>query len=1338
MQLKIRLDLTSERVQESLLDGLDIWVRLGLLSETQIRELATTLTEPVRLPEPETGLGTELGQAGATEAVGKRGLEMSAVKQTARRSTAPITDFVNSAGNSNVQDNLPAPASREPSLLSQAVRSLLDEISVIWLLFLGVFLVIVSSGVLAASQWQSFSPVGQYVILLTYTLAFWGASVWAQRQARLQTTASMLALTTLLLIPVNFWMMDALGVLDSPIGVGVGGLAAIALSVLPFKLLTHRSNTFRSNTLNLVALSWLHWGWGGWPLGWPLVATYIGTVGTAINLTYQDRQSARRERGTTAAAESATPPTASAEIELKSETPQIMSFDSLVVALSVLILLTRSAWIAQVPPHQLGLAAGICGWLLVWLTRQKTSQPVWSRVGLGLLLIGWAVSVGHEPPWQAIGVSGLALWLIWDRLRIHWLRDHLLMLLGVSFQAYWLLWFTLPPESRASFLTGLSNQFAPRLMTGSEWASLGLFPFVIGLLLFAWQLRQRWAQRALAHQTEIVALGLGVMLSLLSLGNSFSAGVNLSLSTVTLAGVLRYRAQVLGPPSRALIALTHGVGLLALTAWIYHIAPDLSLVRWAYVGLGIAIAEFFVHLILRSNRWQLSTWHAGLIVAAIDYGLLLLTWRDQPQWVWLTVPIALTLVANHRRALHPQAAVGATMAALVMQTPWLIDWEGAIASFAIGTLCMGLNSRIWRNDLATLFTVASAIGWATSSFGYRLPGGQGQWLIFWAAAAAVLGLLPRLLNRREGELARLYSRATQTWGIVLMVGLLLTLTLLTLTLLILTPTAGGFHLGVESVSGSFKPYLSYGFAAALLLVITLGEAIYHRPAEWRFWSLAWATELVIATGLLQQGIAPEGIARSTLGLGLIAQILADLWVLKQQRPYRVSWHGIPIAYGLLGWLLGHIEFQADTGLYTLTAAVIFIGVGRRQPTLHPLSYLGLATLSLGAYELLIYRLLQASGGQAGDGITLLAGLALGIALVERLLGPWLLRYLQTSPTGLRLFAQGHWAAGSLLALGAGLDGLSQPNGIAIWTGVSLLLAGYALLIGNHRWTPQTVAFNHTTWTALGLLEAVLAVAYDRFAWFADQLGLLTWGGVIACAIGFALYRAPWTQWGWPMRPWRLMGVWLPILTLSITLEQVSIQGLLIVGAFYAWMGKQFEQIRLSYLSVLLLDWAVLRYLNGQGWLTILWCNLILGLSVLYAAEVDPYFRPASNTVSKKQQRHWLRTLVSGLVGLTALYQAEISDPILAFAGLTLLLGLGFIFAGLILKVRAFLYGGTVTFILQIMRVLWLFISTNSLMLWAIGIVLGLAFIWIAATFESRRSQVINLLGSWASALATWD
>ncbi|MEL7331687.1 MAG: hypothetical protein AAFN12_05535, partial [Cyanobacteria bacterium J06560_2] len=52
MQLKIKLDLSQERVHQRLMEGLDSWVRLGLLSAEQVTEIAAVLSRP--LPEAES------------------------------------------------------------------------------------------------------------------------------------------------------------------------------------------------------------------------------------------------------------------------------------------------------------------------------------------------------------------------------------------------------------------------------------------------------------------------------------------------------------------------------------------------------------------------------------------------------------------------------------------------------------------------------------------------------------------------------------------------------------------------------------------------------------------------------------------------------------------------------------------------------------------------------------------------------------------------------------------------------------------------------------------------------------------------------------------------------------------------------------------------------------------------------------------------------------------------------------------------------------------------------------------------------------------------------------
>uniref|UniRef100_A0A832H2H0 DUF2157 domain-containing protein n=1 Tax=Oscillatoriales cyanobacterium SpSt-402 TaxID=2282168 RepID=A0A832H2H0_9CYAN len=199
----------------------------------------------------------------------------------------------------------------------------------------------------------------------------------------------------------------------------------------------------------------------------------------------------------------------------------------------------------------------------------------------------------------------------------------------------------------------------------------------------------------------------------------------------------------------------------------------------------------------------------------------------------------------------------------------------------------------------------------------------------------------------------------------------------------------------------------------------------------------------------------------------------------------------------------------------------------------------------------------------------------------------------------------------------------------------------------------------------------------------------------------------------------------------------NLQSLLVVATFYAWVASVERQIRMTYLSVLLAAWAIVRLLQRYGVTDLIWYVAVMGGSLLYLAQVDPVFQAQQN----REQRHWLRCLASGLICLTAFYQAETGimgiAPIVAGFG-AIALEFAFILAGLLQRVRAFLYVGTLTFMLQVFWQLWRFISDYSLLLWILGIILGLGLIWIAATFEARRSQVNTLLQHWVTELENWQ
>jgi hypothetical protein len=144
-----------------------------------------------------------------------------------------------------------------------------------------------------------------------------------------------------------------------------------------------------------------------------------------------------------------------------------------------------------------------------------------------------------------------------------------------------------------------------------------------------------------------------------------------------------------------------------------------------------------------------------------------------------------------------------------------------------------------------------------------------------------------------------------------------------------------------------------------------------------------------------------------------------------------------------------------------------------------------------------------------------------------------------------------------------------------------------------------------------------------------------------------------------------------------------------------------------------------------------WGAGLIGLSLLFIAQIDPALRSSS----RREVRHLLRCFAVGLISVTALYE---SDPHFGAGLLAIAFSLGLVVLGLVLRVRAFLYVGTLTFIAKVLRIIWLFIADESLVLWGLGIALGLLLIWVAATFESRRSQMMALLQYWVSELERWQ
>ncbi|MEB3230500.1 MAG: hypothetical protein VKJ64_05785 [Leptolyngbyaceae bacterium] len=1517
----IILKIPVEPDQPSLLDGLDHWVQLGLIADAQMRQIAQQHLS-CALPDP------------VVEPVATHHLEPSEARSHQQ-----------SRPKYGIPSPIPAPLPTSPPapaptpLIPRLTQAFIENFSITWLLFLGVFMVVLSSVVLAASQWQSVPPPGQYSILLAYTIAFWGAASWTQRQENLQITALMLRVTTLLIIPVNFWMIDSLGLWQSTIGWGLGIGAAIALSLMTLFLLHPKPDGNRGDSpapqpamtaaLNTIALSGLHWGWD--IPNFPVIATYVGTIGTAILIS---RCLKNEERGTKNEEKNEERGTENEETHQKtgfnSENSSLLTPHSLfftipliAVAFATLLLVIRAVVAANVPWSQLGLAIGLCGWVISWISRTHESRDLWMKGGAKLLLLGWLVSVASTPPWQALAVSGLGLWIVGDRVRRYWTRIDLTTLFIVGLQTLWLVQRLVPGQLRQYLLDFCIQLSGNQGMPEAIW-SLTVFPYVLLTLGFATYL-YRHDRFSLGRYADWLALGLGVGLMAVSVLNPVTRSLNITLSTLTLAWVFRYREMI----RPGYLHLFHGLAIAALLSWIATIFPALTSIQWAVILTGLAIAQWGLHLILTQEVLTKSVWYGGLGLGAIAYPLFALTPDDPGCAVWFALPTAMIAVGQRSSRLSDPRVGWLAAIAIFIGQPFIILAPEPYPAWGFGGCAVlmlwatGLTRSIWSAGLGVGFAILA--NWLLP---YQLDWLVNESLTVWVTfTPALLWLAWTPLQSRSSPLAQIYTRGINGWAIALsaifmigfvfysllmyayppignqdlgqIIGYTLCITGAMAYRFIWHPThlgLGGLATGLAVLTAEgimalypplppiiiaqmtaphpLTPYLGlallgwgwgfllvnpliperfrfrnaplalagnyssshlvswfYGLLGSLLVLAKLNDdnlastmtnlepLWYPALAVLVLWGMRWwygqqsappfftvttdgvaigltalnglilldviarwysvevltpttissfgvlmalmlgaiafrqwqqltewgALGLAGAVGLLVTGVTPwlgwgrVELAIALLGLGLLTQLAGDWLVQRRNQPYSLSLHLIPCTYGGVGWLLSQGNFTATTGLYTLTAAVIGIGVSRRQPQFKPLTFLSLAGTSLAAYQLLFYQMQQSSGGQTGDGVALLGGLAIALAIfyifttLERL-GAGLRDYLRLTTSELAALGHCHW----LLSNGflfLTLFFSRSPTGHSLSIAILAGLAAYALTMGNthfHFLThPPDHPPTHRTWTALGILEFLTTVAYFTYQVAPNPVVWGQWLGAIATLIAVGLKRFPWEPWGWCPRPGHRTAMVLPMGTLLLTTFATHIPSILLVAAFYAWLAYTIQQVRLSYLSVFCIGWAGLWFLQWQQWEQVIWMALDVGGAALYVIQVDPKLR----SPDQRNIRHNLRIITTGLLSYVSVAES-LTNPWLGF--LTLGLSLGLLLAGISLRTRAYLYVGTGTLLFELLRYTRRFVGQHPLQIWAVGIILGLGFIWVAATFEARRNQVNATLNYWRNELSSWE
>jgi hypothetical protein len=1236
------------------------------------------------------------------------------------------------------------------------------EISVVWLLFLGVFMVVVSSGVLAASQWERFPAAGQYGVLLAYTLTFWAISTWANRQQNLHLTAQTLQEVTLLLVPINFWAMDTFGLWRYPWDWAVAIAAALILTWITARIIKDQYQSFsgknitRSIALNHLGLSYLHWGWGS--PGFALAAVYLGTVGTAATV-YQVQQ--QRLQSITRAGNTETFAAAS------SSSRDFLTYKkAALIAYSLGILLGRAIFVKDVNIAEMGLALGICGVLLAWLDWQHplasgtienniSDQPNpskffnWQLAGMGLVGLGYLVCF-RDIPLQAIAVSGLAVWFFYKRLVRFWQNFDLLMLEAVGLQSIWLFWRVLPLGIKTQFVAFLTQLTNSQQTPWAFWSVL-LLPYLILMVSVAqWLYRKRKFQ--LARFGENLALGLGIVLTVISLVNPFWRSLNLLVSTLTLSWITWKYVRVensrrvsrqasaveqQGNPA-ILVPLTHIIGLCAIASAIDLFLPNQPPNIWSAILLIFMASEwvFYVRLKAANYReisvsfrwhpaWFQSSWYLGLVLAGFSFILLQNylvagTATHRPQWslLWLATPLALTAVAKYTEVPHKKVASTFSAIALIFAQFLIFTFPGyRLIGFGFAAVLMLVNTYYLVELAAAVIGVGFGLSFVAAAMD-RLGFVSGwDWAIAGAIAVLSLWLLRSLIVRfssrlpESSQLAEIYDRALDAWA-TLLAGLLLT-----------TITFYSFDFYAGSTLSS--PASAEVLAAILVIMAAIIFRSLRQLSPLAIYALAWSLELLTAVGLSFVDRTTINLAVANIALGLFTQLLGDWWR-RRHRAQTIlpSIHFIPLVYGVLGLIFRSHTFANWTGLTVLGASLIAIGIGRREQEFKPLVYLGLMGVSVAAYESLLYQLFQTPGGVFGDGLIVLATLGTTLTYIYRILSPWLSNYLHLTNAELKIFTHLHWVLSSGLLIWASAHDIKSSLSLGLVTGA--LLVQYAFWQGRNNLDRQWAEI----WIYLGWLEAFGL----RLYWINTPLvkyisgPLEPWKVALTSLFAYFIYILPWENWGWSKKPWQVIASLIPIVAILESPAKFYPTSLLIAAAFYVFLAWERQEVRFTYVSVAIIDSIMLRWFWQIGLAQPEFYVTPLGLSLLYITQFDRSLKlPA-----EKPLRHTLRILVTALIcGIPLLTQQSHG---LVAGGFSLVV----IAAGLALRVRAFLFVGTAVFLINVFYQLVVLIFDYPLIKWAIGLAFGIVFIWIAATFETRRNRISALVQHWVVQLQSWD
>jgi hypothetical protein len=721
-----------------------------------------------------------------------------------------------------------------------------------------------------------------------------------------------------------------------------------------------------------------------------------------------------------------------------------------------------------------------------------------------------------------------------------------------------------------------------------------------------------------------------------------------------------------------------------------------------YIGWGLAAVSFYAF-------WGYQTIDASLPIRNISSYVYSYPVQDSWNLAWLVTPITLTVIASGGEASSRRLNyVGSFMSLGILQFLTFPLEKIRLIGLGVAATLMLINTNYLNELEFAVITVGFILSFITSIcwefFHLSIP----AWHIVGAMMVLGLWLTRGFLVSRENPRKTIYIQALNKWAIALCIGELFLLTI---------------H-SVLVYQGIVKAETLY----LLSIVITLAAIVFRTwkyPTNRGFYAIGLSLELLVAEALAFSGRSGVKIAIANIILGIATQVVGEFW-LRKHRLQRLpnSFHVLPLIYGIFSVIL-RLDILTDyTGILTFGVALIMLNVGRRGRELKPVLFLGIVGISVSAYEILIYHMLQSSGGAYGDGLIAMSALGAFIMYAYRLLSPWLISYLRLSTIEVEIIAHFHWILSSFFLI----SGIFAPIGINrfVGLGTGFFLARYAIFQAQH--SEGKIADD--TWVYLGLIElAVVSYLLKDIAigkLFTQQL--LPWNAAISCIGALIIWILPWQRFGWSKTPWKNAAYIIPLLVLYTTWLEVNSITLIVVASFYLFIAKANQQIRFTYISIALINWALWKLFIILHLTDGLWHVIVISLSILYIAQVDPSLQQPN----MRENRHNLRLLGTSLIcGDALIFHQDLAW----IPGIFSLIG---IFAGLALRVRAFLYIGTATFLGTSIYQLVIFSLRYPFLKWVVGLLVGIALISIAANFETRKEQLNSIFRSRNSGIQEWE